>query len=71
MRLLCENERNFKYIINCCIMQNVAVDIFSATSCFIDPNEDYDLTIIWPKEKQKENNNRYMYCTINIHALSF
>ena len=71
MRILCENERNLKYIINCCVMQNVGASLLSTSSCFIDVNQDYDLTVVWPKEKQKENFNRYLFCTVNIHALSF
>ena len=71
MRVLCENERNLKYLINCCVMQNVGVGLLSTTSSFVDVNSDYDLCVVWPKEKQKENFNKYLFCSVNVHALAF
>lgn len=72
MKQLIANEFSFKYMINCCIMQNVGVSLQSATSQFCgNPETDFSLAVIWPSEKQKENYNKYLICSVNIYAVAF
>ena len=70
MNYLLSVERNYKYVINCCITQKVDAGLVGATSSLIDNDADVCINITWPKDKQKEGTNRFLYCVLNVFALA-
>ena len=71
VKLLVSRERNMKYMVNGTIIQKVGAGFSSAVSSYINASTDHCISISWPKEKQKEFNNRFFTIIINIHAIAF
>ena len=51
-------------------MQKVDAGLVGATSSLVDGDADISFNITWPKDKQKEGTNRFLYCVLNIFALA-
>ena len=64
-------KKSYKYIINCSIVQKTGAKMVSAYSCYSNPQNDFILNLIWPKDKHKGSLNMHLYCIINIYEFSF
>ncbi len=52
-------------------MQNIGAGLIRVCSSHLNSANDFNLNITWPKDKQKENINKYLHCTVDICAVSF
>ena len=64
-------KQNYKFVVNCSVLQKSNAQLVMACSTVQNPNEDEIINITWPKEKIKENLNRNLYCIVNIYQFSF
>ena len=52
-------------------MQKNGAGLTTASACWWDTSNDGTVTVIWPKEKQKENQNKTLNCLVSVFAVSF
>ena len=51
-------------------MQKVDAGLVGATSSLVDGDNDVSISVSWPKDKQKEGANRFLYCVLNVFAMA-
>ena len=61
---------NYKFMINCAIMQKTKAHFIVGHSSILSPKDDFFLCIIWPKDKSKDNQNKNLYCILSIYGFS-
>lgn len=64
MERLVTEQKPFKYIVSCLLMQRSSAACHSSTSCFWDIARDGVLTVVWPKDSRKEKSHTLGYTAI-------
>ncbi|XP_044741653.1 dynein light chain Tctex-type [Chrysoperla carnea] len=59
---LSKQEKPFKYIVSCTIMQKVGAGLHTASSCYWDDATDGSCTVRWE--------NKSMYCIVSVFGLA-
>lgn len=59
---LVKQQKTYKYIVTCAVMQKTGAGLHTANSCFWDTTMDGSCTVRWE--------NRTMYCVVSVFAVA-
>lgn len=71
MGKLNELKKPFKYVVSCLIMQKNGAGVHCSHSAFWDTTSDGMTTLVWPKDKAKDQGNKTIQAVVTVVGCEF